>query len=322
MKLLTHALIAIAAAAAPALCVAQAYPAKPVRILIPFPAGSINDILARVVAEKLTPALGQPVIAENRIGAGGRIAASAVAKAPADGYTLLLGSASTHVVAPQVVKNMPYDSVKDFTPIANAASPATGLVVNAELPVKTVRDLVDYAKRNPGKISFASNGIGSTHQLRGEFIKMAAGIDMVHVPFSGSNELVTAILANTVQMTFIVPGNVKAHIDSGRLRLLAVTTPKRYEVMPNVPTVLEELPGYEPIVDWFAFFGPAGLARPIVQRLNGEIVKALHLPDVKAALDKQSLIVIASTPEELAEQIRRELPVYARAVKAAGIQPE
>jgi tripartite-type tricarboxylate transporter receptor subunit TctC len=317
-----HALIVIAAAATPALCFAQAYPAKPVRILIPFAAGSINDILARVVAEKLTPALGQAVIAENRVGAGGRIAASAAAKAPADGYTLLLGSASTHVVAPQVVKNMPYDSVKDFTPIANAASPATGLVVNAELPVKTVRELVDYARRNPGKITFASNGIGSTHQLRGEFIKMAAGIDMVHAPYSGSNELVTAILANTVQMTFIVPGNVKAHIDSGRLRLLAVTTPKRYAVMPNVPTVLEELPGYEPIVDWFAFFGPAGLARPIVLRLNAEIVKSLQMPDVRAVLDKQSLIVIASTPEELAEQIRRELPVYARAVKAAGIQPE
>ena len=322
MKSLTRALLVIAATAAPAVALGQAYPAKPVRILIPFPAGSINDILARQVADKLTPALGQPFIAENRIGAGGRIAAAAAAKAPADGYTLLLGSASTHVVAPQIVKNMPYDPVRDFTPIANAASPATGLVVNAELPVTTVRELVDYARKNPGKISFASNGIGSTHQLRGEFIKMAAGIDMVHVPFSGSNELVTAILSNTVQMTFIVPGNVKQHIDSGRLRLLAVTTPKRYAVMPNVPTVLEELPGYEPIVDWFAFFGPAGLARPIVLRLNGEIVKALQMPEVRAALDKQSLIVIASTPEELAEQIKRELPVYARAVKAAGIQPE
>ena len=322
MKTLARALLVVAAAAAPALSFAQAYPAKPVRILIPFPAGSINDILARVVAEKLTPALGQPVIAENRIGAGGRIAATAAAKSAPDGYTLLLGSASTHVVAPQVVKAMPYDSVKDFTPIANAASPATGLVVNAELPVSTVRELVEYARKNPGKISFATNGIGSTHQLRGEFIKAAAGIDMVHVPFSGSNELVAAILANTVQMTFIVPGNVRAHIDSGRLRLLAMTTPKRYAVLPNVPTVVEELPGYEPIVDWFAFFGPAGLARPIVSRLNGEIVKSLQLADVRAALDKQSLIVIASTPEELAEQIKRELPIYARAVKAAGIQPE
>ena len=322
MKSLAHAVLAIAAASAPAITFAQAYPVKPVHILIPFPAGSINDILARVVAEKLTPALGQPVIAENRIGAGGRIAATAASKAAPDGYTLLLGSASTHVVAPQVVKAMPYDPVKDFTPIANAASPATGLVVNAELPVTSVRELVDYAKKNPGKVSFATNGIGSTHQLRGEFIKAAAGIDMVHIPFSGSNELVAAILANTVQMTFIVPGNVKAHIDSGRLRLLAMTTPKRYAVMPNVPTVVEELPGYEPIVDWFAFFGPAGLARPIVLKLNGEIVKSLQLPDVKAALDKQSLIVIASTPEELAEQIKRELPLYARAVKAAGIQPE
>ena len=151
---------------------------------------------------------------------------------------------------------------------------------------------------------------------------MAAGIDMVHVPFSGSNELVTAIVAGTVQMTFIVPGAVRQFIEAGKVRLIAMTTPKRYAPFPNVPTIAEELPGYESIVDWFAFFGPAGLARPIVMRLNGEIVRALGLPDVRSTLESQSLQIIASSPEELDETIRRELPVYAKAVKAAGIRPE
>ncbi len=320
MKLLTSALLILAAI--PVAALGQAYPSKPVHILIPFPAGSLNDILARQVSLKLSPALGQPVIAENRVGAGGRIAATTASKAPPDGYTLLLGSASTHVVAPAVVINMPYDPVRDFTPIVNVASPATGMIVNAALPVNTLREFIDYAKKNPGKISYGSNGIGSTHQLRGEFIKAAAGIDMLHVPFAGSNELVTAILGNTVQMTFIVPGNVKQHIDAGRVRHIAMTTPKRYAVMPNIPTVVEVLPSYEPIVDWFAFFGPAGVARPIVLRLNGEILKILQMPDVLAVLDTQSLIVIGGTPDDLAAQVKRELPIYAKAVKAAGVTPQ
>ena len=301
---------------------AQTWPSKPIRMLVPFPAASIPDLVARQVSEKISGPLGQPVLVENRIGAGGRIAATAASKAAPDGYTLLLGSATTHVVAPHVVKNMPYDSVQDFTPIANAASSATGVAVNAALPVKSIRELVDYAKMNPGKIAFATNGIGSTHHIRGELIKMVAGIDMIHVPFSGSNELVTAIVAGTVQMTFIVPGAIRQFMQAGKVRLIAMTTPRRYPPFPDVPTVTEELPGYEPITDWFAFFGPAGLARPIVTRLNAEMVKALHMPEVRAALENQSLQVIASSPEELAETIRRELPVYARAVKAAGITPE
>ncbi len=301
---------------------AQTYPTRVIRVLVPFPAASIPDIVARQVSEKIAVPLGQPVIVENRIGAGGRIAAAAAAKAAPDGYTLLLGSATTQVVAPNVVKNMPYDSVRDFTPISNAASSATGLEVNAALPVSSVKELIEYARKNPGKIAFGTNGIGSTHHIRGELIKMAAGIDMVHVPFSGSNELVTAIVAGTVQMTFIVPGAVRQFIQAGKVRLIAMTTPKRYDPYPDVPTIAEQLPGYESIVDWFAFFGPAGLPRPIVTRLNGEIVKALGLPDVRSTLDSQSLQVIASSPEELADTIRRELPIYAKAVKAAGITPE
>lgn len=312
--------VMIAGLVTPALCFSQAYPTKPVRALVPFPAGSIPDVIARLVTEKLGPALGQPVIVDNRIGAGGRIGATAAAKAASDGYTLLLGSATTHVVAPNVVKNMPYDSFQDFTPIANAASAVSSLLVHPSMPVRSLQELVAYAKENPGKISYGSNGIGSTHHIRGELIKMAAGIDIVHVPFSGSNELVSAILGGQLQMTFITPGSMKQHIEAGKVRLLAVTTPRRDPALPEVPTIAEGLPGYESIVDWFAFFGPAGLARPIVMRLNGEIVKALNTPEVRSRLSAQSLLVIGSSPEELAELMKSESRIYAKVVKAAGIQ--
>ncbi|MFM9969080.1 MAG: Bug family tripartite tricarboxylate transporter substrate binding protein [Burkholderiales bacterium] len=306
----------------PALALAQAYPSKPIRMLVPFPAASVPDIIARQVMDKAGPPLGQPVIVENRVGAGGRIAAAAAAKSPADGYTLLLGSTSTHMVAPYIVKNMPYDSFQDFTPITNSSSSSTGVVVNAALPVNSIKELVDYAKKNPGKIAFGSNGIGSTHHLRGELIKMAAGIDMIHVPFGGSNELVTAVLSGTVPLTFITPGTVRPLIQAGKIRHIAMATPKRVPSLPNIPTVAEELPTYESIVDWFAFFGPGNLPRPIVNRLNAEMVKALNLPEVRSALEGQSLLVIGSTPDELAAQMKSDYAVYARVVKAAGIQPE
>jgi len=313
-------LAALLGMAAPAL--AQTYPVKPVRMLVPFPAGSIPDLVARLASEKLSPALGQPVIVDNRIGAGGRIAASAAAKAVPDGYTLLLGSASTHVVAPHVVKTMPYDPFQDFTPIANGAQSVSGLIVHSSVPANNVKELVEYARKNPNKIAYGSNGIGSTHHLRGELISLAGKVELLHVPYSGSNELLAAITGGQLQMTFFATGAVRQHIQAGRVKLLAVTTPKRYLPLPDVPTIEEGLPGYESIVDWFGFFGPAGLPRPIVSRLNGEIVKALNTADVRAKLDAQTLLVVAGTPEEFAEQMKAESKVYAKVVKAAGIQPE
>ncbi|MCC6474958.1 MAG: tripartite tricarboxylate transporter substrate binding protein [Burkholderiales bacterium] len=314
--------VTVVGALMPLPAAAQAYPVKPVRVLVPFPAGSIPDVVARLVSEKLSPALGQPVLVENRVGAGGRIAATAAARAAPDGYTLLLGSTSTQSVAPYVVKNMPYNPLQDFTPIANAASAVSGLIAHASLPVRSVKEFVEYARRNPGRISYGSNGIGSTHHLRGELIRIAAGIDMVHVPYGGSNELMAAITSGQVQMTFFATGAIRPHVQAGRVRMLAVTTPRRYPGLPDLPTIAEELPGYEPIVDWFAFFGPAGLARPIVTQLNGEMVKALHAADVRAKLEALTLFVIASSPEELAEQMRAEAKIYARVAKAAAIVPE
>jgi tripartite-type tricarboxylate transporter receptor subunit TctC len=301
---------------------AQAYPAKAIRVIVPFTAGSLPDLVPRLVGEKVAPVFGQPWVVENRIGAGGRIAADAVAKSPADGYTLLLGTATTHVVAPFIVKNMPYDSFKDFTPIVNGVSPVTGFVTNVAVPVNSMREFLDYAKKNTGKLAYASNGIGSSHHLRGEFLKMVAGIDLIHVPYPGSNEAVTGVVTNTVQMAFSTPASVQQHVAAGRVKLLGLTYPKRIESLPNVPTLDEVLPGYTSTVDWFGFFGPAGLPQPIVARLNTEINKALNSPDIKGKFEAQSVQIIGGTPEEFAAVMKAEYAVYARVAKSAGIKPE
>ncbi len=325
IKSLTHAAVVRALAASlavPLTAFAQAYPTKPIRIIVPFTAGSLPDLVPRLVSEKASPALGQPIVVENRIGAGGRIAAEFVSKAVPDGYTLLLGTATTHVVAPYIVKNMPYDSFRDFTPIINGVSPATGFVIHASVPVNTALELIEYAKKNPGKLAYASNGIGSSHHLRGEFLKMVAGIDLVHVPYPGSNEVVTAVTTNTVQVAFSTPASVQAHITAGRVKLLALSYPKRLAALPNVPSLDELVPGYTSTVDWFGFFGPAGLPPAIVARLNSEIGKALVHPDIRAKFEAQSVQIIGGTPESFAATMKAEFAIYAKVAKAAGIKPE
>ena len=301
---------------------AQSYPVKPVRIIVPFTAGSLPDLVPRLVGEKASPVLGQPIVVENRVGAGGRIAADSVAKAAPDGYTLLLGTATTHVVAPFIVKNMPYDSFKDFTPIINGVSPVTGFVTSASVPVSSVREFVDYAKKNPGKLAYGSNGIGSSHHLRGEFLKMVAGIDLIHVPYPGSNEVVTGVVTDTVQLTFSTPASIQQYTASGKVKLLALTMPKRVPTMPNIPTLDELVPGFFSTIDWFGFFGPAGLPAPIVARLNTEFGKALNHPDIRGKFEAQSVQIIGGTPEEFAAVMKSEFAIYAKVAKAAGIKPE
>jgi tripartite-type tricarboxylate transporter receptor subunit TctC len=316
-----HRLLLSLALAAPVLALAQAYPAKPVRVIVPFTAGSLPDLVPRLVGEKIGPVLGQPIVVENRVGAGGRIAADAVAKSVPDGYTLLLGTASTHVVSRFVVKTIPYDAFKDFTPIINAVTPIVGFVINASVPVSSVRELLDYAKKNPGKLAYGSNGIGSSHHLRGEFLKMVAGIDLVHVPYPGSNEVVTGIVNNTIQVSFSTPSSIQQHAAAGRVKLLAVSMPKR---VPGVaaPTLDEFVPGFTSTLDWFAFFGPAGLPRPIVARLNGEIDKALQSPEIKAKFESQSVQTLGGSSEELAALMKSDLAIYAKITKSIGLQPE
>ncbi|MFM9968853.1 MAG: Bug family tripartite tricarboxylate transporter substrate binding protein [Burkholderiales bacterium] len=301
---------------------AQSYPVKPIRIVVPFTAGSLPDLVPRLVGEKASPVLGQPIIVENRVGAGGRIAAEAVSKAIPDGYTLLLGTATTHLVAPFLVKNMPYDSFKDFTPIINGVSPVTGFVTSMAVPATSVREFIDYAKKYPGKLAYGSNGIGSSHHLRGEFLKMVAGIDLIHVPYPGSNEVVTGVVTDTVQLTFSTPASIGQHVAAGKARMLAVTMPKRVPAMANLPTLDELLPGFFSTIDWFGFFGPAGLPAPIVARLNTEIGKALNHPDIRSKFESQSIQIVGGTPEEFSALMKSETAIYAKVAKAAGIKPE
>jgi tripartite-type tricarboxylate transporter receptor subunit TctC len=303
----------------PVQSLAQTYPVKPVRILIPFGPGSTPDLVARVVAERASTTLGQPVISENRVGAGGRIASEAVSRAAPDGYTLLLGSTSTHVLGPLLVKSTPYDPVKDFSPISIATMPVSGFIVHSSVPANSMKELLQFAKANPGRLAYGSNGIGSSHHLAGELIKLAAGIDMLHVPLAGSNEVLAGVLANHVQVSFSSPGNAKSHLASGRLKLLSVITPKRDPGNPDVPTLAEALPGYSPMADWFAFFGPGGLPNQVVTRLNTEVVKALNVAEAKAKLEGASQLIIASSSAELADTLKREAAAYASIIKAAKI---
>ena len=298
---------------------AQPYPTKPIRMIVPFTAGSGPDLTARLVTNSISQGLGQPVIVENRVGAGGRIAAEYVAKSQSDGYTLMLGTASTHLVSPHVVKTLSYDPFKDFTPITIVITPASAVVIPTSLPVRSAGELIAYAKANPGKLAFGSNGIGSSAHLVGELIKMAAGIDMLHVPFKGSNEAMAALLAEHIQIYFSSPGPTRPHVTAGKMRLLAVLSPKRFAGAPELPTLSEVLPSYEGITDWFGIFGPGSLPQPIVGRLHAEIVKVLHLPEVRSEFDKLTYIIVANTPDEFAALMKREYQVYGKVIRLVNI---
>jgi tripartite-type tricarboxylate transporter receptor subunit TctC len=267
----------------------------------------------------MSQGFGQPVISENRVGAGGRIAADYVAHSAPDGYTLLLGTASTHLVSPLLVKDLPYDPFKNFTPITIAVSPATAVVVPASLPVKDMAELVEYARANPGKIAYASNGIGSSAHLVGELMKMATGIDMLHVPFKGSSEATTALLSGQVQMQFSSPGATRAYVSSGKMKLLAMLAAKRFSGAPDLPTLTEALPGYEAVTDFFGFFGPAPLPPAILNRLNVEIVRGLNTPELRAEFDKLTYIIIANSAEDFASLMKREYQIYAKVIRTVNI---
>jgi tripartite-type tricarboxylate transporter receptor subunit TctC len=300
---------------------AQSYPAKPVRVLVGFPGGSLQDTTTRLVSDKMGAGLGQPVVVENRVGAAGRIAVEAGARAVPDGYTFVLGTAATHVLGVYLVKELKYDPVKDFTPISLIILPVVGVVINPAVPANTIRELIDYARANPGKLAYGSTGIGSSFHLTGERIKLAAGIDMLHVPLTGGSDTLNAVLGNHIQLAFASPGQAGPHVAAGKLKMIAIGISKRFPLLPDVPTLTESIAGYDPVSDWFAYFGPAGLPRPVLARLNTEIIKGLNAPDVRAKLDPQTQVV-GSSPEELAEVIKRDLQVFAKITKAVGIPPQ
>jgi len=300
---------------------AQTYPAKPVRLLSGFPAGGANDYHARVLAQKLTELFGQTVIVENRGGAGGTIAADAIAKAAPDGYNLLMSFGSL-AVAPSVYAKLPFDVLKDFTAVSLACRIQNVLVVPSALPAKNVQELIALARAHPGKMNYASSGTGATPHLSAEMFKALAKVDIAHIPYKGDTPAFVDLLAGQVDMMITVVQSTLVHIESGKLRPLAVTGLKRTASLPKVPTMQEAgLTGYE-LTSWFGVMGPANMPRDVLDRLNGAVVKAIAQKDLQDKFVAGGSEPESSTPEQFAQLIRDDVAKFARIVKAAGIVPQ
>lgn len=314
---------AAAIAVVPALSLAaDPWPNKPITYVVPFAPGGNTDTLARIIGPKVSTALGQPVVIENKPGAGGNIGSDFVAKAKPDGYTILGGTISSHAINASMYPNMPYDPIKNFEPITVLGQAPLLLVVPADSPYKTVKDLLDAAKAKPGSLSFASAGNGTSPHLAGELLKSSAKIQATHVPYKGSGPAVTDLLAGHVQFMFDTALIVGGHIKAGKLRPLAVTSSKRTSLFPDVPTLAEAgVPGYE-IGSWQAVYAPAGTPKPIVERLNAEIVKALKSPDVAERFAGLGMEPVANTPAQMAEFNKAEVAKWAKIVKEANIKAE
>jgi tripartite-type tricarboxylate transporter receptor subunit TctC len=302
---------------------AQAWPtAKPITIVTPVPPGPSIDMIARLVATKLSEALGQTVIVENRPGANGTIGSNIVARAAADGYTLLAATPASHVTAVHLMKNLPFDPVKDFTPIMAAVEPVTALVVNAALPVNSVPELIAYAKANPGKLSYGSSGIGSVFHLTGELFNRTAGVNITHVPYRGVTQPMQDTAAGHIQLLHISLSSARGALASGKAKVLAILEPQRYPKLPNIPSMSEILPAFRKPSTWFGFFGPAKLPPEILARLSAEMRKAITAPDARAKLEAQDLRIIADTPEEFAALQKDGIEKFGEIIKAAGIKPQ
>jgi tripartite-type tricarboxylate transporter receptor subunit TctC len=301
---------------------AQQYPSKPIRLVVPFPPGGSTDIVARIVAQKLGTQLGQPLVIENRDGAGGTLGTAVAARAPADGYTLVVGTTSTHVVAPSVYQKLEYDPVKDFAPVSLMAVTPYLLVVNPSVPAKSVKELVELMKSQPGKLNYASAGVGSTTHLAMEMLKGASNTTAVHVPYKGNGPAGTAVIGGQVEILFGSLPAVLPHAKAGKVRALAVGTTKRSPSLPDVPTVAESgYPGFDASL-WLAIMAPAGTPAPVLERLNKEIVAAVSAKDTAELLDKNGAEPLTSTPAELAAMIKDGVVKYAKVVKDAGVKPE
>lgn len=308
----------VALATVSTLSAAQAWPAKPIKYVVPFAAGGTTDILARTISEKLSIALGVPVVVENKPGAGGGLGAAEVAKAPPDGYTIMGGTISTHAINATLYKNLPYDPVKDFAAVTLIARVPNMLVINNDIPAKDVPELIALMKANPGKWSFASSGNGTSQHLSGELFKGMAGVDMQHIPYKGSPPALTDVMGGQVSMTFDNITTAWPLAKGGKLRALAVTTAKRSPISPDVPTLSEAgLAGYE-IGSWQGVFAPAGTPPDVVKRLNAEIVKIINSPDVQKKLLELGAEPVANSPEEFSALVRTEVVKWGDVVKKSG----
>ena len=322
MARVTARIVAVVCAIATLPASAAGYPEKPIRILTPFSAGSVTDLLARPLAAKLSEAWGQPVVVDNRTGAGGSIAAEIVAKANPEGYTLLVGATGPTIINPLLVKSLGYDAQRAFTPITLTATNNLLLTVTPSLPAKSVRELIELARAKPGQLRYGSPGIGSSPHLTGELLQSMAGIDLVHVAYKGSPQYTIDLLAGRIDFVFAAAGALLPHIKSGRLRLLAVGSASRDPAMPDVPAVNETVPGFE-VVGWYGLLTTAGTPAPVIRKLHAELVRILGEPDVKTLYANAGLeTAISASPAQFAAYIASEREKWAKVVKAANIRIE
>ena len=301
---------------------AQSWPAKPIRIISPYPPAGANDLLARIIAPKLSEQLGQPVVVENRAGATGNIGAELVAKAPADGYTLLMGQAGNLTINISLMAKIPFDPVRDFSPVTMVASTPNVLVVHPSLPVRTVKDLIALAKAKPGQINYATSGIGSPGHLAAELLNKSAGIRLVHIPYKGAAPALLDVVAGNAHLYFTSAVSAQPFIPSGRLRMVAVASAKRSPSLPEVPTVAEAgFPEFD-VSSWWGVVAPASTPREVVIRLQTEIHRVIALPEIRAKLAEQGLDIATNTPEQFAAYIKSETAKWAKLIREVGVKPE
>jgi len=299
----------------------QSWPNKPIRLIAPYPPGGQTDVVSRWLGEKLTPVLGQPLVIENRAGAQGAVGLQAAKNAAPDGYTFVYTNVSNLSIAPNLDVSLPYDAQKDFAPVTQLGLTVLAMVVPGSLGPKTLKDFIAYAKGNQGKLSFASFGNGSTSHVYGEMLKAAAGLDLVHVPYKGAGPAVVDTLGGQVQMTIQDLSSVGAHIASGRLVPLAVTGPRRWPLLPELPTFLEQ--GYPlDIAGWNGIHAPAGTPRPVIERMNVEINRIIQTPEGREQMLKFGLLATGTTPDELADVIRRDTPRWGEVIRKGGIKAQ
>jgi tripartite-type tricarboxylate transporter receptor subunit TctC len=297
-------------------------PSRPITMVVPFPPGPALDLVARLVAKKIEGPLGQTIIIENRTGANGTIGSAAVARAKPDGETLLAATAGTHVTAVHLMKSLPYDPIKDFTPIVAAVEPVTCLAIHPSLPVNSVPELIAYAKAHPNQLSFGSSGVGSVFHLMGELFNETAGVKINHVPYRGVAPAMQDVIGGHIPMVFISVANADAAAKAGQVKILAVLEPTRYAKLPDVPSMSEIIPAFRKPSSWFGFVGPPGLPAPIVARLNTEMNKALKELDLVKNFEANGYAVIGGTPRQFTDLIQDGIERYGAIIKSAGIQPE
>jgi len=321
MKRLRVFVLAAFALGFAAAALAQSWPSKPIKIVIPFPPGNTMDIMTRLIGPKMTERLGQPIVAENRPGASGMLGLDFVAKAPPDGYIIAAGQGGNLTVLPHTSKNISYDPLKDFVPIAVSTTNYLGIVANPDVPFNSVAEMIAYAKANPGKLTVATNGEGGFPHLAFEHLRLMGGFTFTHIPYKGSAAIATDVIGGQVQAGIDGITGLAPHVRSGRLRLLAVTNRARAPLWPDTPTAGEAVPGYES-GGWFGYVAPAGTPRNIILRMNEEINRAIVLPDISEKLVGAGLIIVTESPEYFANLMRSDYAKYGKLMRDIGFQPQ